>query len=202
MRNRNRLDRLMRRRALRRALTPAEAALWRLLRKRALDGRRFRRQFSVGAHVLDFFCPRESLAIEMDGAAHDHDAAAMRDGARDEALAALGIRTLRFENRLVFEAPDALIAAIRAAFMDDGRGTGDACPLRRAPAARATSPNRAAARPGEEPGGPSPLPSRPRGSAATGRAMVLEARREAAACIAPADARRLRRAMTGTNGVA
>ena len=33
-------------------LTPAEAALWRLLRRRALDGRRFRRQFSVGGQGI------------------------------------------------------------------------------------------------------------------------------------------------------
>ena len=161
MRTRNRLDRLLRRRELRRALTPAEAALWRLLRRRALDGRRFRRQFSVGVHVLDFFCPGESLAIELDGAAHDHDAAALRDLARDEALAALGIRTLRFENRLVFEDPDAVIAAIRAAFVGGKRHAGDARPLRRAPSARATSPIRAPARTDEEPAIPR-LPSRPR----------------------------------------
>ncbi len=118
MKLRDRLDRLAARRVLRRSLTPAEATLWRLLRRRAIDGRRFRRQASVGAHVLDFFCPAESLAIELDGAVHDQEAAAARDRARDEILAAHGIRTLRFENRLVFEEPEAVVAAIRAAFAE------------------------------------------------------------------------------------
>jgi len=120
VRLRDRLDRLKARRALRRSLTPAEATLWKLLRRRAIDGRRFRRQASVGAHVLDFFCPAESLAIEPDGAPHDHDAAAAKDRARDDVLAAHGIRTLRFENRLVFEKPEAVVAAIRAAFEERG----------------------------------------------------------------------------------
>ena len=129
MRLRDRLDRLAARRALRRSLTPAEATLWRLLRRRAIDGRRFRRQASVGAHVLDFFCAAESLAIELDGAPHDHDAAAARDRARDDVLATHGIRTLRFENRLVFEEPEAVVAAIRAAFDEKGKEQGSLQPL-------------------------------------------------------------------------
>jgi very-short-patch-repair endonuclease len=56
------------RRELRHNLTPAEATLWRCLQNKQLAGRKFRRQHSVGSYVLDFYCPSEMLAIELDGA--------------------------------------------------------------------------------------------------------------------------------------
>jgi very-short-patch-repair endonuclease len=57
-----------RRRQLRRGLTPTEACLWTQLKKGSrLNGRKFRRQHSVGQYVLDFYCPAEKLAVELDG---------------------------------------------------------------------------------------------------------------------------------------
>jgi very-short-patch-repair endonuclease len=56
-----------RRRKLRRALTPAEASLWKFLKNSKLDGRKFRRQHSVGPYTLDFYCVEEWLAVELDG---------------------------------------------------------------------------------------------------------------------------------------
>ena len=67
------------RRELRPSLTPAEARLWLYLKGGQLLGRKFRRQHSFGAFILDFYCPSERLAIELDGAAHDHDAAQAHD---------------------------------------------------------------------------------------------------------------------------
>ena len=67
--------------------------------------------------IAGIYAPTEGQ-IELDGAVHDREAAAARDRARDEILAAHGIRTLRFENRLVFEEPEAVVAAIRAAFAE------------------------------------------------------------------------------------
>lgn len=104
------------RRHLRTHGTPAEAALWRLLQRRRLGGRKFRRQFSVGPYVLDFYCPAERLAVELDGAAHDAPAQRAYDEARTRWLGTADIRMLRFENRAVFEAPEAVCAAIAACF--------------------------------------------------------------------------------------
>ena len=56
------------RKKLRNNLTPAEAALWNLLKNSQLEGRKFRRQHSVGFYILDFYCPSERMAIELDGA--------------------------------------------------------------------------------------------------------------------------------------
>ena len=35
-----------------------------------LDGKKFRRQHSVGNYILDFYCPAEKIAIELDGMPH------------------------------------------------------------------------------------------------------------------------------------
>ena len=55
------------RRTLRKRSTRAEKLLWQNLRDRGLEGFKFRRQFSVGPFVLDFYCPELKLAIVVDG---------------------------------------------------------------------------------------------------------------------------------------
>jgi len=101
-----------RRKNLRKALTPAEARLWTMLNGSALEGRKFRRQHSVGNYILDFYCAAEKLAIELDGAIHNDPIQSVCDEERDRFLRSLGIRVLRFENRLVFERPEMLLDEI------------------------------------------------------------------------------------------
>ncbi|MBK8064892.1 MAG: DUF559 domain-containing protein [Betaproteobacteria bacterium] len=105
-----------RRRELRAQLTPAEARLWIELKGGKLQGRKFRRQHSIGAWILDFYCPQEKLAVELDGAAHDSTQAELRDTRRDAWLRAQGVRVLRYENRLVFEELEAVLEEIAANF--------------------------------------------------------------------------------------
>jgi very-short-patch-repair endonuclease len=105
-----------RRRDLRSSLTSAEARLWLHLQSGKLGGRKFRRQHGVGPYVLDFYCPAERLAVELDGAAHDHDAAFKRDEARTNYLREVGIRVLRFENRLVIDNLEGVLAEIAGSF--------------------------------------------------------------------------------------
>ena len=107
------------RRHLRTHGTTAEATLWGALKNRQLARRRFRRQHGLGAYVVDFYCPAERLAIELDGAPHFTSEGQARDALRDHALAMAGVRVLRFENRMVFEDPDAVLYAIRAAFREE-----------------------------------------------------------------------------------
>ena len=102
------------RRALRRALTPAETRLWSLLRSRR-TGPKWRRQYSAGVYILDFYCPALRLAAELDGPSHDGAEAQAYDAERTAYLASLGIRVLRFANRAVFAAPAAVLEAIKAA---------------------------------------------------------------------------------------
>ncbi|MBS1794456.1 MAG: DUF559 domain-containing protein [Acidobacteria bacterium] len=107
------------RRKLRRNLTPAEARFWKLVQGKSLDGRKFRRQHSVGPYILDFYCPSEKLAVELDGAVHFNDAARERDARRRLFLSRCGIEVLRFENRLVFEDPERVLGIVKSRF---GRG--------------------------------------------------------------------------------
>ena len=105
------------RRRLRRTLTPAEAALWNLLGKSRLQGRKFRRQHSIGPYVVDFYCAQEGLAIELDGAAHDSERRADHDSDRTKFLEKSGLRIVRIENREVFDNPDGVLAYIAQQFI-------------------------------------------------------------------------------------
>ncbi|MBM3521734.1 MAG: endonuclease domain-containing protein [Alphaproteobacteria bacterium] len=112
----NRSTLLARRRELRNALTPAEVRLWSQLKGGQLCGRKFRRQHSIGPYVLDFYCPDESLAIELDGDSHDTEAAMAHDVARDAYVMKHGIRTLRFRNQDVLHDIDNVLMAIEGKF--------------------------------------------------------------------------------------
>lgn len=112
----NRTELKKNRRALRNNLTSSEATLWLLLKNKQLDGRRFRRQYSVGSYILDFYCPSEKLAIELDGAHHFTPEGLENDRIRDEYLNSLGIRVLRIENKLVFEIQEQVLNYIREGF--------------------------------------------------------------------------------------
>lgn len=104
------------RRALRRQATVAERALWKLIRNRQLDGRKFRRQYGIGPYVVDFFCTEESLAIELDGGHHRNPRQREHDRKRTDFLSDQGVSVLRFENRLVLEHPAFVLEAIRRRF--------------------------------------------------------------------------------------
>jgi very-short-patch-repair endonuclease len=74
-------------RRLRRALSPPEALLWSKLRLRAPRLPIFRRQHPVGSYVLDFYCAKARLAIEIDGSSHSIGDRPNHDAQRDEWLA-------------------------------------------------------------------------------------------------------------------
>ena len=106
------------RKNLRNNLTPAEAALWTLLKNKQVFGLRFRRQFSVNNYILDFFCPKAKLAIELDGEVHNSAEAQERDLKRDDFLGNLDIKVLRVENKLVFENTTQVVSAIETALKE------------------------------------------------------------------------------------
>ncbi|HET6568378.1 MAG TPA: DUF559 domain-containing protein [Rhodothermales bacterium] len=112
-----------RRVALRSRATPAEAALWKMLSQRKLDGRKFRRQQSIGSYIVDFYCPSEGLVIELDGETHNDPFRHAYDSDRQQYLGGLGYKVLRFENRAVFEQPDFVLEAIREQFGGDLNNT-------------------------------------------------------------------------------
>ncbi len=85
-------------RTLRQNQTDAEQKLWSMLRDRQLGGIKFRRQFSVGKYILDFYAPKFHLGIEADGGQHYDDRGSEYDKARTGELAKHKIKILRFTN--------------------------------------------------------------------------------------------------------
>lgn len=102
-----------RRSELRNALTPAEAVLWKSLQRSQLDGKKFRRQHSIGPYVLDFYCAEDRLAVELDGQEHFELIGSEKDASRTAYLNRLNIRVLRFENCWIFENLDGVLETIR-----------------------------------------------------------------------------------------
>jgi very-short-patch-repair endonuclease len=86
--------------AMRNQPTVAEHALWQRLRGRQ-TGFTFHRQSLQRGYILDFYCHRLKLAIEIDGSVHQLQRAA--DARREQALRARNIKVLHFTNRDVLD---------------------------------------------------------------------------------------------------
>ena len=97
----NRHKDIDKRRFLRNNMTKPEIILWSRLKNRQMGGERFLRQYGVEQYVLDFYCPRLRLAIEIDGPSHLVDGADEYDKDRQEHIEAFGIQFLRFSNKEV-----------------------------------------------------------------------------------------------------
>jgi very-short-patch-repair endonuclease len=98
-------------RMLRKQSTLAEVLLWNELKSKKLLGCDFHRQKPVGNYIVDFFCPRLKLAIEIDGASHL--GRTQEDMRRQKELESLGIRFLRFLDIEVKQDLGGVITTIR-----------------------------------------------------------------------------------------
>ena len=75
--------------------TRAEELLWEEIRNKKL-GYRFRRQHPIGVYIVDFYCHKAALVVEVDGDIHDLQQD--EDDRRAKALSELGLRVVRFGN--------------------------------------------------------------------------------------------------------
>ena len=100
----------LRARKLRNQSTDAERLLWQYLRRRQLNGFRFRRQVSVAGYIADFVCIEAMLIVELDGGQHQEQV--KYDARRDARLITDGYRVLRFWNNQVFEETTAVLETI------------------------------------------------------------------------------------------
>jgi very-short-patch-repair endonuclease len=100
------------RRILRNNMPKAELVLWTKLKSKALDGYKFRRQYSVGKYVVDFYCPKLKLAVEVDGDSHFSEGAERGDKERQNFIESFGISFLRFTNNDIYENLDAVLERI------------------------------------------------------------------------------------------
>ncbi len=108
----NKSDEKLKRRILRTNMPTAEVLLWNKLRNKGLSGLKFRRQYGVQKFVIDSYCPKLKLAIEVDGESHFNEAAGVRDEQRQAIIESFGITFLRFTNRDIYENLDGVLYKI------------------------------------------------------------------------------------------
>ncbi len=101
-------------RRLRSNMTDAEHILWRHLRRKQVCGVSFYRQKPLLSFIVDFYCPKARLVIELDGSQHFESGAVSKDYDRDAALASLGLWVLRFDNHQVLTMLESVLTVIHS----------------------------------------------------------------------------------------
>ena len=99
-------------RELRTRLTHSESTLWSRLRGKQLLDVQFYRQKPIGEYIVDFYAPRANLVIEVDGSQHFMGDHVESDKQRDQYLANLGLKVLRFNSREVLTNTDEVVEVI------------------------------------------------------------------------------------------
>ena len=84
---------------LRRNMTPAENRLWSKLRTNRLNNWHFRRQQIIDGFIVDFYCHRAGLIIEIDGPIHKKQV--IEDNERTRVFEDRGLKILRFTNKQI-----------------------------------------------------------------------------------------------------
>ncbi|HAY34800.1 MAG TPA: endonuclease domain-containing protein [Ignavibacteria bacterium] len=97
------------RKKLRNNPTKSEKLLWNAIKGKKFKGHKFRRQYNVGKYMIDFYCVKENLAVELDGEVHDSAEAKEYDQIRDDFLKNFGIKVVRIRNVDVECDPDGVL---------------------------------------------------------------------------------------------
>ena len=81
---------------LRKNMTPWERKLWyTFLKDYPL---RFQRQKAIGNYIVDFYCAKAKLVIELDGGGHYTDEQELKDKLRTNDLEAMDLKVVRISN--------------------------------------------------------------------------------------------------------
>ena len=99
-------------------MTPAEKILWQELRANKL-GVHFRRQQVIEGFIVDFYCHKAALVIEVDGDIHDLQQE--EDARREKVLRGMGLRVVRFRNEEVVRDLSAVVGKVRGLLREDAR---------------------------------------------------------------------------------
>ena len=83
---------------LRNNMTKWEIRLWNDLKGKKMYGFKVRRQYGIENFILDFYCPRLKLAIEIDGDVHHFRKKHILDSKKDDLLKNKGIKLVRLNN--------------------------------------------------------------------------------------------------------
>jgi very-short-patch-repair endonuclease len=90
-------------RELRKNMTDAEKLLWSRIRRKQMKDFQFYRQKIIGNYIVDFYCPKADLVIELDGGQHYTAEGKERDRIRDAFMSGRGLRVVRFSDKEVFD---------------------------------------------------------------------------------------------------
>lgn len=82
---------------LRSKMTETESLLWDKLKDKSF-GFKFRRQHPINRYILDFYCHKKRLSIEIDGGYHFSKEQKEKDYERTKYLKSVGISEMRFTN--------------------------------------------------------------------------------------------------------
>jgi very-short-patch-repair endonuclease len=104
-------EKLQRSHELRRDMTSAEKLLWQELRANKL-GVHFRRQQIIAGFIVDFYCHKAALVIEVDG--DIHDVQQEEDARREKVLREMGLTIVRFRNEDVIKDLPKTVRRIRS----------------------------------------------------------------------------------------
>jgi len=97
---------------LRNQMPKAEIVLWNHLRNCQLKGYKFRRQYRIGKYVVDFYCPKLNLAVEVDGDSHFNPQSEKNDQFRQKLVESFNIKFLRITNLEIYQNLDGVIEKI------------------------------------------------------------------------------------------
>ena len=95
--------------SMRHAATDAENLLWQLLRAKRFMELKFRRQQVIAPYIVDFYCHKIGLVIELDGSKHGTDDAIEYDAERTKFLEALGLTVVWYWNSDVLGRVDVVL---------------------------------------------------------------------------------------------
>ena len=85
-------------RNLRNNSTLSEVLLWNELKAKRIMGLKFMRQKPIGDFIVDFYCSKLKLVIEIDGESHGYYPTQRRDSIKEDYLNSLGIRVIRYDD--------------------------------------------------------------------------------------------------------
>jgi very-short-patch-repair endonuclease len=105
-------------------MTSAEKCLWQRFQLNHL-GLKFYRQKPIGEYIVDFFCPKAHLVIEVDGGSHYTDIGKQNDRLRDEHMKSLELTVLRFSNSEVLNNTDKVIENVKKILLNPPFKKGD-----------------------------------------------------------------------------
>jgi very-short-patch-repair endonuclease len=103
---------------LRNKMTKAEIILWSRLRMRQVEGLKFRRQQPIFDYIVDFYCHKVKLVIEVDGEIHTLPEQRKSDKLRNKMLTINGYNVIHFTNHEIETNLDSSISTIKSIISD------------------------------------------------------------------------------------